>query len=1319
MTDNEIDFSAYAGRVAFPRNPQDLLSTTNCPACFAVLKTTVCSACGLDLNHPAAAELYDASLATAGALDRRLAIIGRMRYETEEAANLRWAAGQEAARGAVAMPAAVGAPRVPEISTLREPQGGPSSIRDSGVSTLRGPQGGPSSTGDGVSTSSTGDNTGDSTGDIANSTGGNGVSTSSTGDIAGSIGDRVGSTTTEVRQRRSSVQVTLLIVGVSLLSVAAIFFLVYAFINFGIVWRSVIIGAITVAAFVVATLLRRRRLTATAEGISAFGVVLIYLDAYAVRANNLFDAASADGTAYWGTTLIVAAIAFIAWHRMSALRIPNVVGFATFAPGVGVLVAGLTQQLAAGTQSFLVFASIAAAGLIHRLAVRPHTAAILERSIVLGTTVLALVGGLFTSLWIYPDSAWAPTFGVAALAIVAAAHVGILLWSDGPFDRAFTYILSGYAGLAAASAVAASALRMDDPNFLLVAPVTAAVAAALALELLARRAPGGAPRTGGMVAASAAAIAASIAALPSLLGSVWWATSSAATGLLRTWDLAPTDATPPEYAGGGWPLLALLLVGALAALAWTVGGLLRTRGPLLLWWAALVVVVAVPNLRTQWLEFGAWLLVAVACLAALFALRGRLRNYRTILVTTLAVSGFLGYLLGWASSSTWWVGTLVVLGFLIASRALVTSAAARASLLCAATALTVLSVGPVAAQATIGANTPPQVEFADRIVLTSVVTVAVLLLSALRTRLLSDTDRRTVFWIAGVAAGLSLVGSTTLVPKLSSALLGSLLLPEFATSLVVAALLLAALALWVALPSNRALRPERIAASIAVGPALYLLVTSFVRVLGLPGFVGTVAPITAALLAAAGALTITTLRPSTTPRWARELSVAIVAIPAVFSSTLTNDGLAWLVLLIAAVTTLLLAIDSDGLFSSASPRRQLGWLALALATVGLWWRLSGDRVTDLAPYVVPLALALIVIASLIGRAANRATPARESRVAPLVTLAGLLVAILPLGVNAATGPLGEAGLLFVISAILLIVGSIIVGTPKWQWNADACAVAGAIGVIVIAVGRASFLPVENLERDGWLAAAFLALLVAAFLQARQHANGNEQVRSTASQWLGLVAMTAVLALEVVALRVEPTGAIRALAVVLLFTALHVVAYFADRAPLTRMLAWVAIVYAAIAAVAGVALDAIHPAEIVTIPIALALLVTGASHLAAVPAARSWPWLAPGTAMLLLPSLLATIDERPVWRIVGLGVVGIAVIVIAVTRRLQAPFVIGVVVVLWHGIATFLPQLRAAYEFFPWWLWLGVGGVLLIVLAARYEQRIRNLRSVAMRFAALR
>jgi hypothetical protein len=106
-------------------------------------------------------------------------------------------------------------------------------------------------------------------------------------------------------------------------------------------------------------------------------------------------------------------------------------------------------------------------------------------------------------------------------------------------------------------------------------------------------------------------------------------------------------------------------------------------------------------------------------------------------------------------------------------------------------------------------------------------------------------------------------------------------------------------------------------------------------------------------------------------------------------------------------------------------------------------------------------------------------------------------------------------------------------------------------------------------------------------------------------------------------------------------------------------------------------------------------------------------------VLLVTSLIATLDERPLWRLVGLGVVGIAVIVVGVAWRMQAPFALGVIVVLIHAVATFLPQLRLAYESLPWWLWLGAGGVLLIVLAARYEQRIANLKSVALRFAALR
>jgi hypothetical protein len=425
------------------------------------------------------------------------------------------------------------------------------------------------------------------------------------------------------------------------------------------------------------------------------------------------------------------------------------------------------------------------------------------------------------------------------------------------------------------------------------------------------------------------------------------------------------------------------------------------------------------------------------------------------------------------------------------------------------------------------------------------------------------------------------------------------------------------------------------------------------------------------------------------------------------------------VLILAAVAVLLLAIDRDGLFSSRSVRHHLGWLALALAVAGFWWRLSGDKIADLYLYVVPVTLVLMLVAELITSTARREEPPRDSKAGPLVTLGAILVSILPLGVDAATGSPVQALWIFGISAVLLVVGSAIVGGPRRQWNADACALGGAIGVLVVAVGRAVLLPTTAIERDAWLAGAFLALMVAAFLQARPHPAGNERVRAIGSQALGLVAMTAVLALEVAAFTPDAAGGIRAFALVLLWCALHVVAYLVDHAPLTRLVAWVAIGFAVATAGAAIATDALHPVELATAPVALALLATGTIHLATVPAARSWPWLGPGTALLLVPSLLATLDERPLWRLVGLGVVGVAVIVLAVVRRLQAPFVLGVVVVLIHGIATFLPQLRAAYEFLPWWLWLGAGGVLLIVLAARYEQRIRNLKSVAMKFAALR
>ncbi|TFD13305.1 hypothetical protein E3T26_09775 [Cryobacterium sp. TMT1-21] len=82
---------------------------------------------------------------------------------------------------------------------------------------------------------------------------------------------------------------------------AAIFFITVAWIYAGHEARSAIIALFTVAALVTAGVLRRKRLVATAEGIGALVVVLVLLDAWALRQNDLFGLAAADGAAYWAS----------------------------------------------------------------------------------------------------------------------------------------------------------------------------------------------------------------------------------------------------------------------------------------------------------------------------------------------------------------------------------------------------------------------------------------------------------------------------------------------------------------------------------------------------------------------------------------------------------------------------------------------------------------------------------------------------------------------------------------------------------------------------------------------------------------------------------------------------------------------------------------------------------------------------------------------------------------------------------------------------------------------------------------------------------
>jgi hypothetical protein len=516
-------------------------------------------------------------------------------------------------------------------------------------------------------------------------------------------------------------------------------------------------------------------------------------------------------------------------------------------------------------------------------------------------------------------------------------------------------------------------------------------------------------------------------------------------------------------------------------------------------------------------------------------------------------------------------------------------------------------------------------------------------------------------------------------------------------------------------------RNERIAAGLALAPALYLFVDALALALDLESAARSATSVTAALLAAAGALTITLRRPSVSPRWAREAGIAVVGIPAVAAAILEPTSASWLVLVLGGLTTLILAIDADGLFSSRSPRKHLGWLALALATAGFWRRLAGDNVRNLEAYVLPLAAALVIIAVIIAVTSRRRGEG-DPMAAPLLMLGGLLVGVLPLAVDAASGAPVRALVIGVACAALLLVGSFLPHPARAYL--DAAALSGAIGVLVLATGRAAFLLRSGATGplpDVWLGGSLLLLLIAAFGLARLPVDGWHRQRMLASEALGVIAMAAVLVV-VLALAVDGgaggrLGSVRIITLALVFSALHVVALTLQSAPFTRRLGVVAIVFAGIAVLGGARI--LDPIEWGTVPIALALLATGFAYLGDTSTARSWPWLGPGFAVLLIPSLLATIEDRPLWRLVALGVVGVAVVVVGAVRRLQAPFLLGIAVVLIHGFATFAPQIRAVYELANWWVWAGIGGVLLIVLAAQYEKRIQNFKSVAMRIGALR
>ena len=1260
MADSPTPFARHAGVARFPRSEADLTSTAQCPACFYPLSAVVCTNCGLDLGHEAAAELAMVSTDAAGLLRERTELIGRIRFETatraQQAADLPVAHPaapttvypSSAVTVAVALP---DQPAPPVAAAASPPSAPPASPVAASVAGVDAP-------------------------------------------------------------RRSSVQVALIVVGVSLVSVAAIFFLVYAFINYGIVWRSVIIGAITVAAFVVASLLRRRGLGSTGEGIAAFAVVLVYLDAFAIRANNLFGAASSEALVYWGATLVVSAAGFAVWHRASAMRVASVASAIALGPGVGLLVAGLAGALDSGTRIFVSFAAVALAGLVHpfvgvRAAPRPGMSAA-ERAIALSVGGLGTVAAFFAAFVVAPDYVAGTTSALLVLAVVAVAHTAVVVRSTeehADTDPTLEHTVAAFfAAVAAASTtVAAVVLAYRGLSFggAMVGSTVVPALIAFAVGLAALRS---APTAVGIALRVASIGAAAVVA----------ATLVVPVGTVLVFDLVAVGnalslgvwGREPDFAVSSGVRDALPAFGALiAVLALTVvfaqltARLHRVRAAAV-WSGATVLLLAAPLLTSLAATVAAWFVLAAAAVVALVwsSRSGAFAASRPVAVTIAATATTLAFALSWSSTDTWLVGSAATIALLLTARlALAAQAALARAALLAGAVLTILVAG-AAAGSQFGVDARlSQPGADDRAVWVNAVAVALVAVSALPlARLLSAADRRVLF-VVGAAAAVCTA-------------------PVSGGNIVTAAVFAAGLVGWMLTAGTASNALERVTSAFALAPALVWILLAVEATADMPLELARLGIIASALLAAAASLAFAARRPRYDLRQATDLGVAIVAVAGAVPFAFGSSEVVWLALVLAAVTALLSAMSPEGLFAAPGRRKHLGWVALALATCALWWRLSETSVTAVEAYVLPLAAALAAVAALDWRA-------RRGAATPTLAFAAMAVALVPIALSAATDQPARAVVVGAVAAAALIVGSA-VRAPVWvRPYLDGLAVAGFVSVLVLAIGQSITLdrtsPAGSTwPADLWLAAAFVVLVASAVGQCSGRP-GDRPGTPVLGQALTVSGLVVVAVVEAALLDETAAGFWRAVAVVALYSAVHVGSQLAHTPPFTRATGWVSLALGGVIAVVAIAVGAVDAVEWLSVPIALALLVSGAVRLRAEPALRSWPALGAGLVVLLLPSVVESQSDGPVWRLVAIGVVSVAVLIVGVVRRMQAPFVLGGVVALVHGFATFAPQLLDVYQATEWWVWIGIGGAVIIVLGARYERSIATAKNVIANIGGLR
>ncbi|WP_169077863.1 SCO7613 C-terminal domain-containing membrane protein [Microcella alkalica] len=1123
------------------------------------------------------------------------------------------------------------------------------------------------------------------------------------------------------RSGRSGVQVALTVVGISLLAVFAIFGVVYAFVTFGEGVRFTIIAAGTAATLAAAAMLARRGLTATAEGVALLGTLVLVLDAWALRASDAAGLGAPSESAYWGVALAVIGVVCGAWSRWGRLGGPALAAVALAPLGTALLVGDATTSLDAAMGSTFVPAASTALGAAAAIAVaaahpllrrpqRPGLALVVAAVATAVAGLLAIIGlGTLTAAL---GSAAAPTVLLAAvLAVTLALHVVVLgraaeddttvPQEDLPVHarvvpataRVHRVLAAIVAGLAVVVAVLGSLLgsaRWEEPSVALAVPLLLAVLLVVVLEprsasseALAGRTVGapivraGALRAALLTAAALAAIAGGVAGVVAL-GAPLEAALASTTPFAIGVDSTIVQPEP----GVVIAIAALALAAGVLAAGWAARGRLRERARGLAPLLGALLVIAVPLLETWWAVVAAsstLALLAAVALHRVVHLPGR--DDRRALVAGLspvAVGGaVLSLLVAPAVAGAWIIGVAVALITIAVCRALPARRPVRAVAVALGGGIVIASAWPAHADLAAAAVS---VSIGSLVVALAALVVLVSALGAL-----VPQERRAASAVALVAGTLGVAalggGMPDAVPIDAAARTAGAIAQVIASALALIALVAVVLR---ARRSDRAVsagsddrRVEALLAATLLGPAAVLLALSSLSAADrLPRGTGEVVP-ALALVAVAGASLTAALRPTaptapTAPspgalRRAADAGVGVTLLLVVASAVgagLSDPGfgtvpnpLLPLVLLAAAVAVLLIAVSRDGLVGSGSRRRRLGWVALALGVAALWAQLVREAVREPEPFALPVAGALLLLAAWIARSG------RGARGASALVGGGLVLAGVPIALASGDQPLLR--------------------------GAVAAVVAG--GLALLAAHRRA-----NLER---LPGSALAVAGAT-----------------------LATLAALTIAQTTALVGSPVGTdeqVRAVLLVVVLADVGLGAWFAARSREAWIVTAGGVGLAALAAGALGIAGIVDPVELLSLPLALALLAIGTLALERDDHTRSGRWLGPGLIALLVPSLLAVERDPELWRVVALGIVATAAFVGGVVRRLRAPVLIGGSVLLVHLVVQSWPLLRTIGESVEWWLWLGLAGIAVVAIAARYERRLQDARALVRRIRDLR